>query len=106
MIGEREEVSVLDRARHRILLRSLAQDDGLVREDHVHRCWQVGLSVRITGGVLTLEDDDRGKPVCQLLLRGRLLPGKGSSLCDEQCDQAEDERHREARGEGSRSTNV
>ena len=100
--GRAEEVGVFDRTRHWLLLRSLAQDDGLIREDHVHRRWQIGLPVRVTGEVLTLEDDDRGKPVRQLLLRGRPLPSKSFSLCDEQREQAENEHRGEARREGSR----
>ena len=102
VVGEREKVGVLDRTRHRLLLRSLAQDDGVIREDHVDGRRQVGLAVRVTGEVLALQDDDRGKPVRKLLLRGRSLPGKGSSMCGEQRDQAENERRGEARREGRR----
>jgi hypothetical protein len=103
VIGEGEEIGVLDRARHRILLRPLAQDDGFIGEDDVDGRWQVGLSLFVTGELLMLEDDDRGKPVRQLLLRRHPLPGKGSAISDEQRDQAKSERRHKS-GAGSRKS--
>ena len=97
-VGEGEEVGILDRAGHRLLLRPLTQDNVVIGEDHVDGRWQVRLSICVAGEILALQDDDWGKPGRKLLLWCHALPGKGSSTSGEQRHQAESERRGEAAG--------